>query len=564
MHAYTAVQCAFPRDRVSGVEVEKKTKHRVGGESKLSSSSLRRHMFGFSNMASRFLKSHGLDSKQFAGTQSSVLSLEDVIQQTYVRRSPVRTVPCGHSGLPILSAKQTFHLRKYQNDAGASMFDDTGDCRGGMIIMPCGSGKTAVGCAILACQNKPFLILTTRYPEQWMQHICDAYDIARGTVMQLRSGTSSTELVSNHVVGVLATYQLYAARQHSSLSMLIELMLADGGIVILDEVHAAAATSYIKTVRRLRSRGIVCCGLTATLVREDDELPKLTRCIGDVRYEISRPVLVKTGHIMDVTCTNIIVPCSCKALLKGVAAAQIRSALTALAPEKMLVLSIVLESLSVARHHTIVFCDDLYCMELAFRKMMLLCASSLAMYGPINMHTPEAERLEAIRKFSSCEQACVLFISRTGDEALDIPNASATVIFWNQWRSRRQIVQRFGRISRPSQIQSVAYVILLDTHKELINSDHRDQYLKKHGFAPLNKRVADTDFGDAFRQRSASLNLHKEARQLLAQLLANAGTAAPQPAVLKARARNNPRMLKISKQVSRFSRDKTCQQKSFL
>jgi DNA excision repair protein ERCC-3 len=121
------------------------------------------------------------------------------------------------------------------------------------------------------------------------------------------------------------------------------------------------------------------------------------------------------------------------------------------------------------------------------------------------MSTPREERRVIIDSFEHSTNAAILFVSRTGDEALDVPSASAGIVFWNHWASRRQIVQRIGRLSRVSIGPSpVFYVLLADDPREIQASKHREEYLSSHGFVVDNVALADSRFvidlrpGDAY------------------------------------------------------------------
>ena len=495
-----------------------KTKHTVDGKN---STHVLNHVNGVSNMVIRFFNEYGIDFSSLEKKIGQILSLNDVVVQMHKNPHNVKYL---QTPTAVLSLMPKFNVRPYQKKAVNSVFlhatlhnrlqIDT--CTGGIIIAPCGSGKTTMGAEIISTNARPFLILTTRYSEQWVKHIREVYTI-KGKIIQLTSNISVSDIIGKEVVGLVSTYQTYSACQRSTAVLMFETILWNRGIVVLDEVHAAAAKSYFKIVQRFRKHNVVCCGLTATLVREDEELPKLTQSIGEIKTEVCRNMLVKEGYVMDVKCTNIIVPCSDKQLLQNVKNANLKSAIMAISPEKMLLLSIVIQFLIQEKHHILVFCDDLCCLEFAFKNTQT--HTNVTIFGPINMFTPESERLHKITNFSNSTQPCVLFISRTGDEAIDIPNASATLTFWNHWKSRRQIVQRLGRISRPSNMNSVAYVLLLDVPKEIQSATHRNTYLEMHGFHTTNKKVKDTVFWNEYCKQYDENNMQCMLRQTLQYLL---------------------------------------------
>ena len=387
------------------------------------------------------------------------------------------------------------------------------------LPLPSGCGKSLIGFLVAERTQHPFLVLTTRFAEQWAAQLARAYT-ANGAVVMLDAKTRTSDIAGKRVAAVITTYHVYHMLRDSTVVKLIELMLRGGGIVVLDEVHVAAAPCYLDCVRRIRTQGIVCVGLTATLVREDDELPKLVGCIGDVRASISRKRLVAEGHVMDVACTNIVLPCAATRLLPQIKSARVRSALLALALEKELLLSIILKDLAARGHRVIVFVDDLQCLEES-RERAAENAPGVPILGPISMHTPPPVRERLLQRFRTSERACVLWMSRTGDDAMDVPVASAVIMLWHHWASRRQHVQRLGRISRPSEQPSVAYVLLSNTRRELQKAKHRDGYLAEHGFAPRTVAVAASEYGAAFGEAiGAAGDVAARTRTLLRELLA--------------------------------------------
>lgn len=362
-------------------------------------------------------------------------------------------------------------IREYQWKLADQMFR-----RSGFVVAPCGSGKTLIGCLIAVLNGGRFLILTTRYAQQW-KHALDTFFtpndpdvrivIADGQSSYFPSGSTFPTVV-------ITTYSAFGTsnERHRLLKQIVY------DTIILDEVHTAAAKTHLSLIRGLHS--VYSCGLTATKVREDDELAKLESEFGkgSVNAEIDRRTLVKAGFVANVRVIHVVVPYSISQ--KQLQPEMGKSRMLGLHAHKIQVLYSSLKRLCVEKHKIIVFCDDLFGLEWVSR---IAVANAIPSVGQISMRTPVEIRCKILTKFSEESAPKVIFMSRTGDEALDIPCASASVVFWNNWGSRRQIVQRIGRLARPCVgVDPIFLVILLNHHTEIKISKRREDYLVEHGF----------------------------------------------------------------------------------
>ncbi len=198
------------------------------------------------------------------------------------------------SGLP-------FHVRDYQREA-ADVFYAGGDVRGGsgVIVLPCGAGKTIVGIAAMALLQKNTLILTTSITavKQWQREILDKTDLTEDEVTEYTGETKEIGPVT------LATYQILTYRPDKTedfphFKLFDE---RDWGLIIYDEVHLLPApvfrvTAQIQARRRL--------GLTATLVREDGREGDVFSLIGPKKYDVPWRELETKGWIAAASCTEI-------------------------------------------------------------------------------------------------------------------------------------------------------------------------------------------------------------------------------------------------------------------
>ena len=370
--------------------------------------------------------------------------------------------------------------------------------RNGFVVAPCGSGKTLIGCLIGVLNGGRFLILTTRYVEQWKSTLENFFEpfnrdarifVADGETAPFSSG-------SNIPTVVISTYAAFSMpnERHRVLKQLVY------DTILLDEAHTAAARSYLTLIESLHS--LYACGLTATKVREDNELEKLERMFrsNSKVVGIDRKDLVSQGFVADVQVYNLLIsqePMTDMHAHMEAKMGQVR--MLGLHPYKIQVLFSALRTLCLEKHKTIVFCDDLFGLDWITN---IADANNIPSAGQVSMRTQSNRRTEILNRFSHTAGPIVVFMSRTGDEALDLPSASASIVFWNNWSSRRQIVQRIGRLSRPHPgTHPVFLVLLLDVPKEIDVSKRREAFLQEHGFAIETNLQHESRYGSAELKR---------------------------------------------------------------
>ena len=358
--------------------------------------------------------------------------------------------------------------------------------KSGFIVAPCGSGKTLMGLLLAVLNGGRFLVLTTRYAKQWkttLDHFFFSFGGSRVRMFGDDDGFCEPP------DAVIATYHAFIAPAQSMMARVLKQLPYE--TVILDEAHGAAARTNLQLIDALHAK--YKYALTATKVREDAELEKLEARVGPTLVEVDRHILVAQGFVADVTCLHLIVEYT--PVLEAIVG---RTMSLAIQPFKTQLLCSVLQKLMKQGHRPLVFCDDLFCLNWTAR---IVKSSGIPVTGVISMRTPHDDREKSIQSFQRADPTAVLFLSRTGDEALDIPGATAGIVFWNHWASRRQIVQRLGRIARLSDGPSPVFVILLsDDTKELEVSTHREIYLKNHGFATMRSRQEDSAYSITIRR----------------------------------------------------------------
>jgi len=391
----------------------------------------------------------------------------------------------------LMSLKPGIVVRDYQRECVDTVIAAKS---GGFIIAPCAAGKTFMALLLAVQRGGNFMVLTTRYSKQWYDTIVDFFvpnDACSIVHLTSRSMFSMTTILANPTI-FISTYSLFLAHRMSLLVRSLRQQHIE--TLILDEGHSAAATESLNLIRNMNYHK--CFVFTATPIREDDRLEALASHIGPTLIAIDRKLLEAKGYIATVRCLNIRLPYTntYKALMTN---ATRRSHILAINPVKMRALDASLRLLHEQGHKTLVFCDDLFCLQWAYDCMLAL---NHTLVNKISMHTPQRERLEAITQFTCNQAPAILFISRTGDEALDIPEASAIVMFWNCWASRRQIIQRIGRISRPSGIDPVSILLYSNTRRDISTIEHRTEYLRTHNYDVIEQSIRNSFLWTKYQQ----------------------------------------------------------------
>jgi DNA excision repair protein ERCC-3 len=367
------------------------------------------------------------------------------------------------SGLP-------FKVRDYQRDA-ADTFYAGGDVRGGsgVIVLPCGAGKTIVGIAAMAQVQRSVLVLTTSITavKQWRREILDKTDLPEDQVTEYTGETKDIGPVT------IATYQILAFRpdKKEEFPHFKIFDQRDWGLIIYDEVHLLPApvfrvTAQIQARRRL--------GLTATLVREDGREEDVFSLIGPKKYDVPWRELESRGWIAEATCTEVRVALP-DALRMEYAVAEWRHKyrIASENPAKDDIVGQLLERYRGAR----VLIIGQY-----LKQLRQLCKRFEI---PLIMgQTSSQEREDLYGKFRKGEVRN-LILSKVGNFAIDLPDANVLIQVSGTFGSRQEEAQRLGRILRPKSGGEVAHFYTLVTRdtRELDFAHHRQLFLTEQGYS---------------------------------------------------------------------------------
>jgi DNA excision repair protein ERCC-3 len=372
-----------------------------------------------------------------------------------------------------------FGLRPYQINA-ASAFWAGGTVHGGsgVVVLPCGAGKTVVGLGTMSQAQTHTLILTpsTTAVRQWIAEILDKTTLTADQVGEYTGDKKEVKPIT------VTTYQMLTYRP--SISAVNEntgeigefphfeiFTKHDWGLIIYDEVHLLPApvfrvTAEIQARRRL--------GLTATLVREDGRETDVFSLIGPKKYDVPWKDLEKQGWIATAECTEIRMPLTPEERMEYTLNDdnRIKYRIAAENPIKIDVLEALLE-----RHQ-----DD--CVLVIGQYIEQLNAIAKKFNAPlITGKTPNAERDRLYGEFRSGSLK-MMVVSKVANFAIDLPDANVAIQVSGTFGSRQEEAQRLGRILRPKKDGSVASFYTLVTHdtKDQDFSTNRQLFLTEQGY----------------------------------------------------------------------------------
>ncbi|HUC93390.1 MAG TPA: DNA repair helicase XPB [Paenibacillus sp.] len=400
-----------------------------------------------------------------------------VLKQELIRRGyPVLDLAGYHQGesLPVELRERTaggrlFSLRDYQERA-VDLFYREGDAHGGsgVLVLPCGAGKTVVGMAALSRLRCAALILTSNVTSvrQWKSELLDKTTLTEEEVGEYAGDSREVKPVT------IATYQIMTHRR-SKEDGFVHMHLfgdRDWGLIIYDEVHLLPApvfrmTADIQATRRL--------GLTATLVREDGREEDVFSLIGPKRFDLSWRTLEARGWIARVTCAEIRVP------LEGAQADRYASAepraKNRIAAENPAKAEIVRELLGLHRERSVLVIGQ-YLNQL--KKLAGAIGAPL-----ITGETPYDEREALYGRFKAGEVP-VIVVSKVANFAVDLPDAAVAIQVSGSFGSRQEEAQRIGRIMRPKPGDNAAwfYTLVSEGTKETEFALKRQLFLTEQGY----------------------------------------------------------------------------------
>jgi DNA excision repair protein ERCC-3 len=369
----------------------------------------------------------------------------------------------------VTRSGRPFSMRDYQRKA-VEVFHAGGSKYGGsgVIVLPCGAGKTIVGIGVMQLVGAYTLILVTNTLSirQWKNEILDKTDIPEedigeysGEKKEIKPITIATYNIVTHRKkkgGDFTHYHLFSA--------------ANWGLIIYDEVHLLPApvfrlTSELQAKRRL--------GLTATLVREDGLEEDVFSLIGPKKYDVPWKELEKQSWIANAKCIEIRVDMDEELRAQySVSDDREKYRLASENPAKLDVIKVIMEE--HGKNNILIIGQYLDQLEKISKKFKLPI---------ITGQTPLSERERLYKAFREGKEPC-LIVSRVANFSIDLPDARVAIQVSGTFGSRQEEAQRLGRILRPKGNDNMAYfytIVSRDTTEETF-AQNRQLFLTEQGY----------------------------------------------------------------------------------
>jgi DNA excision repair protein ERCC-3 len=367
-------------------------------------------------------------------------------------------------------ATHEWHLRDYQELAADSFWAGGS----GVVVLPCGAGKTMVGAAAMAKAQATTLILVTNTVagRQWKREL-----LARTSLTEEEIGEYSGERKEIRPV-TIATYQVITRKTKGEYKHLELFDSRDWGLVIYDEVHLLPAPVFRMTAD-LQSRRRL--GLTATLVREDGREGDVFSLIGPKRYDAPWKDIEAQGWIAPADCIEVRVTLTeAERMAYATAEPEERYKLCSTARTKLPVVESIL-----ARHR-----DAPSLVIGAYLDQLDELGEHLN--APVIQGSTRTKEREALFDAFRNGEIPVLVVSKVANFSIDLPEASVAVQVSGTFGSRQEEAQRLGRLLRPKSDGGQAHfysVVARDT-LDAEYAAHRQRFLAEQGYA---YRITDAD-----------------------------------------------------------------------
>eukprot|EP01084_Bolivina_argentea_P125024 221545_1 len=384
-----------------------------------------------------------------------------------------------------ISLKAIAKHRPYQEKCLSKMFGN-GRARSGLIVLPCGSGKTLVGVTAIATVKKSAIIFanTTVSVHQWCQQIMHWSKINRKQVIEFSSQNKKTLPARTESCILVTTYHMlgHSGRRSKEAQIVMdEITSREWGLLVLDEVHVAPANTFRKCTSMIRSKCKL--GLTATLLREDDRIGDLFYLIGPKLYEANWLDLQKNGYLALVQCIEVWCEMSedfyNEYLFNEAKNKRYSQVLSDFNPNKFRAMQYLIQCHEQRGDKVLIFSDNIPLLKHCAK---LLCKPFI--YGK----TGDQERKYWLHNFNHTSSTNCLFISSVGDTSIDLPDVNVVIQISSHYGSRRQEAQRLGRILRPKprqgdEFNAFFYTLVSKDTIDMVYATKRQRFLVDQGYS---------------------------------------------------------------------------------
>ncbi|XP_041987489.1 general transcription and DNA repair factor IIH helicase subunit XPB [Aricia agestis] len=379
-----------------------------------------------------------------------------------------------------IDLKPTAVLRPYQEKSLRKMFGN-GRARSGVIVLPCGAGKSLVGVTAVCTVRKRALVLCNSgvSVEQWKQQF-KCWSTADDSMICRFTSEAKDKPMGAGIL--ITTYSMITHGQRRSWEAeqtMKWLQAQEWGLLVLDEVHTIPAKMFRRVLTIVHSHAKL--GLTATLLREDDKIADLNFLIGPKLYEANWLELQAAGYIARVQCAEVWCPMTPEFYREYlVQKINKKMMLYVMNPSKFRACQYLVRYHERRGDKTIVFSDNVFALRHYAVKM-----NKPYIYGP----TSQNERIQILQNFKFNPKVNTIFVSKVADTSFDLPEANVLIQISSHGGSRRQEAQRLGRILRAKkgalaeEYNAFFYTLVSQDTLEMAYSRKRQRFLVNQGYS---------------------------------------------------------------------------------
>lgn len=410
-----------------------------------------------------------------------------------------------------INLKPNAILRPYQEKSLRKMFGN-GRARSGIIVLPCGAGKSLVGVTACCTVRKRCLVLCNSgvSVEQWKTQF-KLWSTADDSII-CRFTSEAKDRPDNCGI-CITTYSMISHTQKRSWEadqVMKWVQDQEWGLILLDEVHTIPAKMFRRVLTIVKAHCKL--GLTATLVREDDKIADLNFLIGPKMYEANWLELQNFGYIAKVQCSEVWCPMQPEFYREYLTAKPSKRLLFyVMNPNKFRACQYLIKYHERRSDKVIVFADNVFAL-----KHYALKLGRPYIYGP----TSQSERMQILQNFKFNPKVNTIFVSKVADTSFDLPEANVLIQISSHGGSRRQEAQRLGRILRPKkgalaeEYNAFFYSLVSQDTVEMHFARKRQRFLANQGYS---YKVVTTF--DGMSKEDLMYSSKEEQHQLLQQVM---------------------------------------------
>ena len=354
-------------------------------------------------------------------------------------------------------------IRDYQSQAVAKFWEGGS----GVVVLPCGAGKTIVGAGAMSVAKTNTLILVTNTvsARQWKSELLKRTSLTEDEIGEYSGSVKEIKPIT------IATYQILTTKSKGEFAHLALLNAKDWGLIVYDEVHLLPAPIF-KLTADLQARRRL--GLTATLVREDGKEGEVFSLIGPKRFDAPWKDIEAQGYIAPAACYEVRVDLPEDIRLDyAIAGQDERYRIAATAHAKIDVIRALMKKHS--GEPTLIigqYLDQLHEVADALNVPV------------ITGQTPVDERETLFQDFRD-GKLLTLVVSKVANFSIDLPEASVAIQISGSWGSRQEEAQRLGRLLRPKADGRAAsfYTIIARDTIDQDFAQNRQRFLAEQGYS---------------------------------------------------------------------------------